>query len=305
MRDFNLSERLYKDSWLARYSPKRVIRRVKELTLKQAIKKAGIYLLLLSLSLLFVGPFLWLFSTALKSSSEAIMQFPPQFIPKNPTLKNFIHVWNVLNLDRFMLNSVLVTGFTVLLNVFLSAAAAYPLARMDFFGRDWIFYAILSTMMIPRQLTYIPLFILMNKIGLVNTYAGMILPFGVEAFGVFIMRQSYYSVPEDLENSARVDGANEFQIWWKVVLPLVKPGMAALGIFVFIGSWSRFLWPLIIAQDKSRYTLTVGLEFLQGFFTGNWRYIATGSVISVVPIILFFIFTQRFFIEGLSGALKQ
>ena len=206
---------------------------------------------------------------------------------------------------------MIVAGFTVLLNLIFSALAAYPLARMDFKGKKPVFYLLLSTIMIPFQAIMLPVYLIILKLNMVDSvnnfmgFLGLILPFAVNAFGIFLMRQAFLSIPKELEEAAFVDGCNVFQIWWKILIPMVKPTLAVLAIFTFIGSWGEFLWPSIVLTKKALYTLPVGVNDLQGMFSANWRYIAAGSIIATIPILIFFIAMQRYFISGENdGAIK-
>ena len=270
-----------------------------------------IHATLIIVSLLSIFPFLWLLSTALKGNSENIFQYPPVFFPQEPTLANFKGVWNQIPFMLYFLNSMVVAGFTVLLNLILSALAAYPLARMEFRGKKTIFYATLATIMIPFQAIMLPVYLIVLKLHMVDSvnsvmgYLGLILPFAVNAFGIFLMRQAFLAIPKEMEEAAFVDGCSVFQIWWKILLPMVKPTLAVLAIFTFIGSWGEFLWPSIVLTKKALYILPVGVNDLQGMFSANWRFIAAGSIIATIPILVFFIAMQRYFISGENdGAVK-
>ena len=280
---------------------------------KKAFNIKGFYthLTLILVSLLSIFPFLWLLSTALKGPDENIFQYPPEFFPKVPTWDNFSGVWKQIPFMLYFWNSMIVAGFTVLLNLILSALAAYPLARMDFKGKKITFYAILATIMIPFQAIMLPVYLIVLKLNMVDSvnnfmgFLGLILPFAVNAFGIFLMRQAFLAIPRELEEAAFVDGCNVFQIWWKILIPMVKPTLAVLAIFTFIGSWGEFLWPSIVLTKKALYTLPVGVNDLQGLFSANWRYIAAGSIIATVPILVFFIAMKRYFISGENeGAVK-
>lgn len=269
------------------------------------------HLILILVSILSIFPLLWLISTALKGQSENIFQYPPVFIPETPTFENFTGVWKQIPFIAYFVNSIIVAGFTVILNVTFSALAAYPLARMSFKGKNFIFYLILATITVPFQAIMLPLYLIVLKLNMVDTishfagYVGLILPFAVNAFGIFLMRQAFLSVPKELEEAAFADGCNIFQIWYQILLPCVAPACAVLAVFTFIGSWGEFLWPSIVLTDKSLYTLPVGINDLQGMFSSNWRYIAAGSIISIIPIIIFFLFMQRYFVSGHNeGAVK-
>jgi putative chitobiose transport system permease protein len=260
------------------------------------------YLLLVALSGVFIGPFLWLVSIALRGSGS-IYSF--ELIPSDATFQNFIETWRIFRLGRPFLNSILVTLAAVGLNLLLSSLAAYPLARLQFPGRTVVFVIILSTLMIPFQLYMIPLLLTCMKLRLFDTLAGVVLPGCVGAFGIFLIKQHYQTIPRDLEEAARIDGAGEFTIWARIMFPLTKPALAALAIFVFVASWSNFLWPLIILQEESKYTLPIAIAKLSGSFVDKTQYIAAGSVIAVLPVIVFFFFLQKHFIGGMTlGAVK-
>lgn len=268
------------------------------------LKKVLTYILLIIVAIIMVGPFLWMLSTALKSGSENVFQYPPKLIPDHFTLRNFSEVMKAFPFWTYLFNSIVVSVFTVIFNVLFCSLAAYPLARMNFKGRNVIFILIISTMIIPFQLLMIPIYTLALHLGLQNTYAGMILPHITTALGIFIMRAGFQAIPYELDESARMDGANSFQIWWRILMPLVRPSMVTVAIFTFVNAWDDFLWPLIIVNDQSMFTLPLGVSTLMGTFTSNWRLVAAGAVISIIPIIIVFVVLQRFFIGGLKGAVK-
>ena len=275
------------------------------------LKKISSYIFLIFISIISVGPFIWLFSTALKSPEENIFSYPPVFMPEHATLANFTGVWDKVPFGAYILNSTIVAIITILLNLTLSALAAYPLARMNFKGKNFVFYAILATIMVPFQVIMIPIYLMVLKLNLVDSvsdiagFAGLILPFAVNAFGIFLMRQAFLGIPKELEEAAVIDGCNSFDIWWRILLPLVKPALAVLAIFTFVGAWSEFLWPSIVLTRQEMYTLPVGLNHLQGVFSANWRYIAAGAIISTIPILIFFLALQKYFVSGTNqGAVK-
>ncbi|MFN6563258.1 MAG: carbohydrate ABC transporter permease [Nostoc sp. ChiSLP01] len=260
------------------------------------------YTLLGAIALVMLFPLLWLISTALKSPTENILQSPPQLLPASPTLDNFSRVWLSLPFGQYLYNSTLVSVLTVGLNLLFCALAAYPLARLSFVGRDWIFVAVVSTIMIPFQIVMIPLYILTVQLGLRNTYLGMIFPSLASAFGIFLLRQAFISVPKEIEEAARMDGSSELGLWWYVMLPAIRPALVTLAIFVFIGAWSDFLWPLIIIQDENLYTLPLGVAKLAGTFSLDWRLVAAGSVIAIAPVLLLFLFLQRYIVPTETGS---
>lgn len=247
-------------------------------------------------------PLVWLVSTSLKSPTEDIFQFPPRLWPAQPTWQNFAMVWETNPFGRYLLNSTIVAVLTVGMNLLFCSLAAYPLARLQFKGRDLIFTAIVSTIMIPFQIVMIPLYILAVQLGLRNTYLGVIFPAIASAFGIFLLRQAFQGVPKELEEAARMDGCSELGLWWYVMLPAIRPALVTLAIFVFIGSWSDFLWPLIVLDRPEYYTLPLGVANLAGTFTLDWRLIAAGSVISVAPILLFFLIMQRYIVPTEAGS---
>ncbi len=262
----------------------------------------GLYLLLGVIAIAMLLPLLWLVSTAFKSPTENIFQFPPRFIPASPTVQNFVEVWNTNPFGRYLFNSTLVALLTVTLNLTFCSLAAYPLARLNFRGREAIFALVVSTILIPFQIVMIPLYVLTVQLGLRNSYLGLIFPAIASAFGIFLLRQAFQGVPKELEEAARMDGCSELGIWWHIMIPAVRPALVTLAIFVFIGSWSDFLWPLIILDQPDYYTLPLGVAKLAGAFSLDWRLIAAGSVISIAPILLFFIVMQRYIVPTETGS---
>lgn len=268
----------------------------------KTIKTVIIYIILGIIAVLMLFPLVWLVSTAFKSPSENIFQFPPQFIPRQPTFQNFIKVWQTNPFGRYLFNSSFVALSTVSLNLLFCSLAAYPLARLNFKGRDGIFTAIIATIMIPFQIVMIPLYILTVQLELRNSYLGIIFPSIASAFGIFLLRQAFQSVPKELEEAARIDGCSELGIWWNVMIPAVKPALITLAIFVFIGSWSDFLWPLLILDQPEFYTMPLGVATLAGTFSLDWRLIAAGSVISIAPVLLLFLILQRYIVPTDAGS---
>lgn len=263
------------------------------------------YLGLSLIAVVTVGPFLWLLSTALKSAGENIFAFPPVLLPEWPTLSNFTAVWETVPFGRYTWNSLVVSLLSVVANLLLAALAAYPLARMTFRGKGVIFVAVLATMMVPFQVIMIPLFLVCLRLGLVDSIWGLVLPTAVSAFGIFLLRQAYMAIPKELEEAALIDGCGPLALWWRVMLPLIRPALATLAIFTFVGTWGDFLWPLIVLKDPQQYTLPVGIATLAGTFSGNWRLVAAGSILSMVPVLLVFLLLQRFFIgDETAGAVK-
>lgn len=260
------------------------------------------YVPLVIVAFVMIFPFLWLLSLALREGGD-LAQIT--LIPKGITLYNFSRAWEYANIGVSFKNSTILATLAISGNLFLGALAAYPLARYRFRGRNIVFIIILSSMMIPFQLTMIPLSDIIAYLHLNDTLFGVALPGLVSAVGVFLIRQSYLIIPKDLESAARIDGAGEFRIWWQIMLPQVKPAMATLAIFVFVASWGDLLWPLIVLQDESKYTLPVNIAYLTGMFGNELQTLSAACVITIVPVIVLFLFLQRYFIEGLSmGSVK-
>jgi putative chitobiose transport system permease protein len=263
------------------------------------------YLLLTFIAFITVFPFLWMVLTSFKGPNDAIQSIPPQFFPNDPTLANYQNVWNQLPIPRFFANSIFVSVAVTGLNVLIAALAAYPLAKIRFRGSTLIFWLLLATLVVPAQLTYIPSFVLaVNVFHYYDSLPALILPNLVSAFNIFLLRQAFRGVPNDLLDAARVDGASEWRIWWSVMLPIIRPSLAAVAIFTFVVSWNDFLWPSLMIHDRENMTLPVGLAALQGLFSADFRAIAAGVTMTVIPILIFFVLLQRHFVRGLSGAVK-
>ena len=262
----------------------------------------GTYLLLGGIALIMLFPLFWLLSTSLKSPTEDIFGAPLQIFPTQPTLANFLAVWQNYPFGRYLLNSTIVASLTVGFNLLFCALAAYPLARLHFRGRDLLLALIVATLMIPFQIVMIPLYILTVQFGLRNTYLGVIFPGLASAFGIFLLRQAFQGVPKELEEAALIDGCTELGIWWHIMIPAVRPALATLAIFVFIGAWSDFLWPLIVLDQPDYFTLPLGVAKLASALDFDWRLIAAGSIISIAPIILLFVFLQRYIIPTEAGS---
>jgi putative chitobiose transport system permease protein len=272
---------------------------------KTALALIARYAALLLLVVLTVGPFLWLLSTSLKSPGENIYAYPPRLLPEQPTLANFSKVLESQPFWVYLANSAAVAAIAVICNLLFSSLAAYPLARMQFRGRGVVFALLLASMMLPFQLLMIPLYELAIALRLQNTRIGLVMPHLCTAFGVFFMRQAFLTIPRSFEDAAIMEGISRWRIWWYVMLPLLKPTLAALAVFTFIAVWGDFLWPLIVLDDPSLFTLPLGVNRLVGTFSMDWRLVAAGAIFSIIPILIVFIAAQRYFIAGaMQGAVK-
>ena len=270
------------------------------------LRTAGIYLCLIGVGALLLAPFAWLLSTALKHESADLFVYPPQWIPDPIVFSNFSKAWDILPFPLYIFNTFFIAISTVLLTLSLCSMTGYALARLQFPRRRAVLFAVLATTMVPFQVLLIPLFIVTLRLGLVDSYAGVILPVAVNAFGIFLMRQAFSTLPRDLEDAARIDGCGDFTIYARIMMPLVKPALATLAAFTFVAQWNDFLWPLVVLKSREYYTLQLGLASLQGVFGVNWRYISAASIIALAPTIVFFLLTQRFFTRGLAtGGVKE
>lgn len=262
-------------------------------------KQMLIQIFLLAGALVMLLPFIWMISTSFKSGG-AVFSMPPKLIPDNPTLENYVTVFESSPMGKFIFNSIVVSSLNTFLVVFFSATSGYAFARIQFKGREILFYAYLATMMVPQQVTLTPLFVIMNILDWGNTYQALILPTSFSAFGTFLMRQFFLGIPKEIEDAAILDGAGHIAIFFKIAVHLSKPALATLTIFAFMASWNSFLWPLIITSDTSMMTLPLGLSFLQGRWTTDWNVLMAGTVIGTLPVLLVYVFTQKYIINGLS-----
>lgn len=266
-------------------------------TLGSAVK----YTILVVTAALLVFPFVWMIDASLMTSGE-IQSRPPVWLPKTPQFSNYPELLDNLPLGRFYLNSLLVTGATVIGVLLTSSLAGYAFAKYQFPGRSFLFYLILATLMIPGFVTLIPVFFIVRQLGWIDNYLGLILPGISSAYGVFFMRQFIYSIPDELIDAARIDGAAEILIYWRIILPLTKPALATLGTFVFIGAWNSFLWPLLVVNSRELYTVPLGLNSLRTFAAEarSLHLLVSGTVLSVIPTLILFVFLQRYFIQGIA-----
>lgn len=267
---------------------------------RDGIAKAVLYLLLGGGLVVMVGPFVWMLVGSFKTERE-IRQVPPTWLPENATLANYGTLFDRLDFPTYFTNSAVVAILTTVGNLLFCSAAGYALAKLRFPGKRVLFAVVLGTIMVPSIVTMVPLFVLSSNLGLVNTLAGLILPFLAQAFGVFLMRQFITSIPNDLLEAARIDGASELRIYAQIVLPLCRPALATLGILTFLASWNNFLWPLISATTEDSYTLPVALAlYAIGENRTDYDILLAGSVVVVVPVLVVFILLQRHFVRGIA-----
>jgi len=244
-------------------------------------------------------PFVYMLATSLKDNSEV---YELSLLPHHPTLDNYAVLFAKTAFPRWFASSLLTATATTLSVLFFDSLVGYTLAKFNFRGRGIVFVAILSTLMIPTEMLVIPWYIMAKTMGWLDTYWGIVFPGLMTGFGTFLMRQFFATVPDDLIAAARLDGLNEFQIWWQVALPLVTPALSALAIFVFLGNWTAFLWPLIVTSSKSLYTIPVGLAAFSGEFQTEWEMVMTGASVATLPVLLVFILLQKYIINGVMLA---
>ncbi len=272
---------------------------------RRLLKNSLLYFLMVLVGLFSVGPFLWILSTSLKPLKDNLYGYPPQLLPSEISFDSYFNVFDFITWGN-ALNSLIIATGGMVLNVILSAMAAYPLARYEFRGKKVVMGALLMVLMLPLYTSLVVNFITIKNLHLQNTLLGVILPSAVTVFGIFLLRQGYLVVPKELEDAGRIDGASEWRIWWQIVLPLIGPSLATLAVFSFVENWNAFLWPLIVLTQPDKFPLTVALQTMaNNAFTSNARSVAAGTILSILPILVIFLAAQRFFISGVTtGSVK-
>ncbi|MCZ0937752.1 MAG: carbohydrate ABC transporter permease [Caldilineaceae bacterium] len=263
-----------------------------------------VYVLLAALVIVMLGPYLYIFSSSFKET-YTLISIPPQLIPEQFVWDNYIYILNELPFSLWFFNTILVALLVTVGTVLIDALAAYAFAKKQFWGRDFLFGLMLATIMIPGALLLIPAFLITNWLGLLNSYGGLIIPALANVLGVFLLRQFMQTIPEELEHAARIDGCSDFGVFWRIILPLSAPALATLSIVVFTSQWNNLVWPLVVLNDKDLYTLPLGLALLRSEFQVNYGITSASAFLSVVPLLIVFLFLQRYFLEGLTvGAVK-
>lgn len=271
--------------------------------LRVVFQKAFSYLILTVGAITMIGPFLWMISTSLKEPGQVFSfqkNWWEEWLPLSFRWKNYVEAWQVVPFATFYLNSIFVSLCITAGQVLTSAMAAYAFARLQFPGRNKIFFGYLATMMVPGAVTMIPVFILLEKFHWIDTYKAVIVPGIFTAYGTFLLRQFFLTLPKDLEDAAKIDGCSYFGIFWRIILPLSKPALATLTTFTFMGSWMNFMWPLIVINTHDKFTLPIGLAYFQSLHGTDWTLLMAASVMMIFPILLIFAFNQRFFVEGIK-----
>jgi len=264
---------------------------------KISVKNIFMYLGLIIAAATMLIPFLWMVSTSLKTN-QYVLSMPPEFFPKNPTLDSYSQLLELLPFDRMILNSLLVAISVTIGQVISGSMAAYVFSRLEFRRKNALFLIYLATMMVPSQVTIVPLFILMRYLGWINTYQAIISPMVFTAFGTFLLRQSFLTIPKDLEEAAFIDGASHWTVFWKIIMPVSKPALATLSVFAFMQAWNAYLWPLFVTNDEKIMTLPVGLALLHGRYLTQWNLVMAGAVVTIIPMLIIYLVAQEYFVKG-------
>lgn len=265
----------------------------------ERLHRFGLGLVGIVLGLAILLPIIWMVLTAFKPEAD-VVQFPPSLFPRALTLQHFVDIWNAIPFARLYLNSIVFAGGVTIFSLLFDSMTGYALARLEFRGRNAVFIAILILLMVPFQVTLIPLYDLLGNIGLSGTLPGMIVPRMTNAFGIFFMRQFYLSLPLDLEEAARVDGASEWRIFSRIITPLARPALLTLGLFHFQYNWNDLLWPLIMSKDIESATLPAGLSMFVGQHVVEYGLLMAGSVLALMPVVIFFLLIQKSFVVGIA-----
>ena len=259
---------------------------------------------LLVLTLMSLAPLLWMLSVSFMPAGGA-SRYPPPLLPSSITLDNYRALFERIGMGGYFANSVLVASAITALSLLINTIAGYAFAKLRFAGRERIFKLLLAALVVPSQVAMLPLFLMLKQMGLVNSYAGVIVPGLASIFGIFLVRQYARSIPDELIEAARIDGAGEWRIFWQIVLPMLKPVLVTLAIFTFMGSWNDFMWPLIVLTDQTTYTLPVALASLSREHIQDVEMMMAGAVLTVLPVLLLFLMLQRYYIQGLLlGSVK-
>lgn len=260
----------------------------------------GLHLVVILGAIAMFFPFFWTIITSI--SPGAGLGVAPSLVPENPSLEAYARLFDERPFGRVILNSLLLAGITTVVQLFTSATAGYAFSRLPFRGQTAVFAVYLATMMIPLQVLIVPLFVELKAFGLLNTYLGALLPTFASAFGIFLLRQAINQVPRELDEAATIDGAGHLRIFVSIVLPNIRPALATLVVFAFMGSWNSFLWPLVVLRSPELQTLPVALAGLQGQYTTEWDIVMAGSVVSVLPMLALYIFAQKYVIQGVASS---
>ncbi|AUH50571.1 carbohydrate ABC transporter permease [Chromobacterium sp. ATCC 53434] len=276
---------------LKRAAPRRLLRQLPN------------YLLLSILSFACCYPFLWTLGIAV-GDGEQVFDFPPPLWPRDAGWRHFIAVWDAIPVGRFLWNSLWISGLTTVGTLAVSALAAFPLAKLRFPGRQAVFYAVIATLLLPSEINFISNYATIAALGLDDNRLGVVLPSLAGAFGIFLMKHAFEEIPDEIVAAARMDGAGDWQLFWRVCLPLSRPYLATLGVFTLVWSWNVYVWPSVVLKTPELYPLSVGVLYLKGAFATSTRMVAAGAVLTILPVLAVFALCQRFFMRGMEGAVK-
>lgn len=269
-----------------------------------SLKNILLYAVLLVVAATMFVPFLWMISTSLKAN-QFVLSMPPEFFPKPLTFDSYLQLLDLLPFGRMMGNSFMIAVLVTVGQIITSSMAAYVFARMKVRGKNLIFLIYLATMMVPSQVTIVPLFILMRYLGWINTYQAIVSPMVFTAFGTFLLRQSFLTIPKDLEEAAFIDGASHWTVYWKIIMPVSRPALATLAVFAYMQAWNAYLWPLFVTNDENIMTLPVGLSLLHGRYLTEWNLVMAGAVVTVIPMLIIYLMAQEYFVKGvITSGLK-
>ena len=266
---------------------------------RRVLAKVVAYTAMTMLAVVALVPFVWTLSSSVKSI-DAIFNNPWQIIPAHPQWSNYSKIWHELPMNRWIFNSTYIVVLAVAGRLVFTSMAAYAFARLRFPGRDWIFYVMLTALMVPEEVTLIPGFVLIRELGWYDSHWALIVPKMSDVLAIFLLRQFFLSIPRELEDAARIDGASYVQVFTKIVLPLSKSALAVVGVLGFMDVWNSFLWPLVMIDSNSKFTLPVGLQFLNSAHSTDWPSLMAGNVIGLVPVVVVYLVAQKYFVEGIT-----
>lgn len=268
---------------------------------KRALKRALTHVFLMLISVTMILPFIWMVLSSFKTDGE-MMAIPMKWMPSIWRVDNYVTTFSMAPWGRYLLNTLVITGSSVLLQLLVASMAAYAFSRLQFRLRNTLFVIYLSTMMLPYQVTMVPSFIIIKNLGWIDSHLSLIIPNAFSVFGVFMLRQFFLSIPTELEEAARIDGCGHLRLYWEIIMKNSKPALATLTLFIFMGVWNEFLRPMLYLNKTELWTMSLGLSKFRGNYVSMWSNLMCGAVVTVIPVIIVFMFTQRYFIEGIVAS---
>lgn len=267
--------------------------------IKDVFLKIGLYSVLLALLIVFIGPYVWSLSGSFKETNAEVLAYPFELIPKRLYLENYLVVFTRGNFGRYLINSLFVTAVTTVLALLVNSCAAYSFSKLKFRGQIVIFFLFLSTLMVPFQITMLPLFLLMKRFHWLNSYEALIIPGIANAFSIYFLAQYFNTIPRDLEDAGRIDGCSWFRIYFAIMLPLSKPAIIAISILTVLWNWNAYLWPLIVLNDRKYFTIQLGISYFSGIYQNEYSLILAASIVASLPMILIYLLLQKKFTAGI------